>query len=479
MVTFPQKRSGANAVRPWCEHVLVLIDSSSAAPDPRPLEAVGDEIATLAGRLTAMLARWLSLVAEFDAREGWLDAGMSSCAEWLAWRCSISPATAREHVRVARRLAELPIIADALSRAELSYSKVRAITRLDHINDEEQVLQLARYATAAQLERMIAVTRRVSRDEAAAAIDDRFVHIEYHDDGTASIRARVPSEDGARLARALEHVERLLTPEPPEDASDDDASRVRPRSPSPARRADALAWMADHALSASPADGETAGAAPEVLVHVDARLLSGDVAAPEPAPNADDGPLPRTRCELDAGAPLAVETARRLCCDAGLVPVVTDGDATLAVGRRTRAIPPSIRRALRARRPTCGFPGCNRTRWLDAHHVHHWADGGRTDLDNLVHLCRHHHRLVHECGWHLRLDDHGECVVLHPGGQRLVEVPPLPSPAPNDPPRADDVRLRRDGLVPLTDELRYDLSLAVEGLLALTRDPEPELALAS
>ncbi len=69
--------------------------------------------------------------------------------------------------------------------------------------------------------------------------------------------------------------------------------------------------------------------------------------------------------------------------------------------------------------------------------------------------------------------------MLHPGGQRLVEVPPLPAPGPDDPPRADDLRLRRDGLVPLTDELRYDLSLAVEGLLALTRDPEPELALAS
>lgn len=425
-------------------------------PERLEAEALGDQIAALAGRMTAMLARWLGLLAEFDARAGWEHLGHASCADWLAWRCSISRTTAREHVRVARRLVDLPLIAEAFGRAELSYSKVRAITRLEHISDEAQVLELARYAAAWQLEHIIRTTRRVSVAEAATAVEDRFVAITYNDDGTASVHARVPAEDAALLARALDHVEALLAPPPGEDDS------ARPVSA--ARRADALAWMADHALAADgEREGRTAGDRCEVLVHVDSRVLSGE----EP-PATDVTTTPR--CDLDAGAPIARETARRLCCDAGLVPVVKDGDRTVAVGRRTRSIPPSIRRALRARQPACAFPGCHRRRWLDAHHVQHWADGGRTDLDNLVHLCRHHHRLVHEGGWTVRLRADGTCDVRHPGGQRLVAVPPLPPPQPGDP-SDDHGRLLRDGLMPLTDTLKYDLGMAVEGLLAVTTRP--------
>jgi hypothetical protein len=100
-------------------------------PDrPEPLDQLGDRICAGAVRLAAATAAWLRLVAEFDEREGWGGVGITSCAHWLAWRCSLTPGTARQHVRVARALRRLPLIEAAFAGGELSYSKVRAITRV-------------------------------------------------------------------------------------------------------------------------------------------------------------------------------------------------------------------------------------------------------------------------------------------------------------------------------------------------------------
>src|SRR3989442_1033352 len=95
------------------------------------IDELGEEIATLAAHVHAAMCRWLCLVAEFDGREGWAAWGCRSCAEWISWRCSIAPGAAREHVRVARRLADLPLVRAAFARGELSYSKVRALTRVE------------------------------------------------------------------------------------------------------------------------------------------------------------------------------------------------------------------------------------------------------------------------------------------------------------------------------------------------------------
>lgn len=119
---------------------------------------------------------------------------------------------------------------------------------------------------------------------------------------------------------------------------------------------------------------------------------------------------------FDNGRPVAVETARRLGCDGALVGVVEGAKGEpLAVGRRTRAVPPAIRRALRVRDGGCRFPGCDRSRYVHAHHIKHWADGGETNLDNLVTLCSFHHRLVHEGGYGVRVDD-GEIRFTRPDG---------------------------------------------------------------
>src|SRR5207247_2233071 len=119
------------------------------------LAELEDEIATLASHLYAGTCRWLELVAELDRRGAWAESGSGSCAEWLAWRCALSPRAAREHVRVARRLGELPLIRAAFGRGRLSYAKVRALTRVATAESEDELLALARHATAAQLDRMI------------------------------------------------------------------------------------------------------------------------------------------------------------------------------------------------------------------------------------------------------------------------------------------------------------------------------------
>jgi len=166
--------------------------------------------------------------------------------------------------------------------------------------------------------------------------------------------------------------------------------------------------IADTLLAQGAAD-RSGGDRYQVVVHVDAEALRDEAGA--------------SRCELDGGRPVAAETARRLACDASLVGMIESGGRTLGVGRKTRSIPPALRRALRSRDGGCRFPGCSRRRGVDAHHIQHWAHGGGTDLTNLVQLCRRHHRLLHEGGFGLERRSGGELVFRRPDGRRIPRVP--------------------------------------------------------
>jgi hypothetical protein len=178
----------------------------------RKLDDLEEEICQLASHIHAATSRWLRLLAEFDRREGWAPWGCRSCAHWVSWRCGIAPAAAREHVRVARRLEALPLIAAAFGEGRLSYSKVRALTRVGEIAAEQELLDVARHATAAQLERLVRAYRGVRAVEARARGEraERWVTWSYDDDGSLSLHARLPGEEGAMLVAAIEAaVERL------------------------------------------------------------------------------------------------------------------------------------------------------------------------------------------------------------------------------------------------------------------------------
>jgi hypothetical protein len=200
-----------------------------------------------------------------------------------------------------------------------------------------------------------------------------------------------------------------------------------------------------------------AGERHQVVLHVDAATLAGD--------DRDQG----GRCELDGGPPLHPETARRLACDASLVRIIEVDGAPLSVGRRTRAIPTALRRALSSRDGGCRFPGCTRRRFTDAHHIHHWARGGHTELANLVLLCRHHHRLVHEGGFAVEARAGGRVVFRRRDGSLLPSVPARPR---GD--RHQPIRANRRAHLPITAETSIpewygdplDLAAAVDGLVA-------------
>lgn len=361
------------------------------------------------------MARWLALLAEYDRRDGWWSwHGVRSVAEWIAWRCSISPRAAREHVRVARALRELPMITGAFSRGELSYSKVRPLTRVATERTEADLIELAGHATAAQLERMLSGYERVTREEANASQEERELWWHWDSDGCLVFSGRLPAEDGMALLRSLETSRSQIRAEARADREERGSAEPRaeadpPLVDSPPTNADALCRIAESYLARGPTPVKGADRH-HVIVHIEAEALSRD------------GP---GRSQLADGPAIAPEVARRVGCDASLSAIVKRGRKVLSVGRKTRAIPAAIDRALRERDHGCRFPGCERTRFVDAHHVRHWAHGGDTSLDNLVLLCRHHHRLVHEGGFSVRHETRG-LVFRDPRGNRLDPAPPLP-----------------------------------------------------
>ena len=366
-------------------------------------DALAAAVSTLAAHIHAATYRLLVLIAELDRREVWAAQGALSCAHWLSWACGIDTHTAREKVRVARALTELPLLSEALAKGEFGYSKVRALTRIATAGNEADLLNIGLHGTAQHVEKFVRLHRRAKRAEeterADAQHEDRGLTFWHDDDGTVVLHGRFPPEMGARILSALDAAMAAHAEEQPATGWDNEglAPEDVPRGTfirGPSRtvcRADALAWMAERLFES----GDAPALAPdrhEIVVHVEADVLADGRAG---------------RCEIEHRTAIAAETARRLCCDAGIVPVVDGANGEpLSVGRRTRSIPPSVRRALSNRDRGCRFPGCPATHRLHGHHVKHWANGGETSLDNLILLCPTHHRLVHEGGFDVqRLDD--------------------------------------------------------------------------
>jgi Domain of unknown function (DUF222)/HNH endonuclease len=307
---------------------------------------------------------------------------------------------------------------------------VRALTRVATAENEQELLSLARVLTAAQLERAARGYRRVTTEEARELQEETHLSVFWEADGSLSIHGRLAPEDGALLLRALEAMR--------DTRWQQGRGSAEPRPARQASNAEALVAVAEAAL-AHPGAGRPGGERYQVVVHADEVALSHD---------GEGG------CELEDGSAIAPETARRLACDASVV----------KNGRKSRTIPPALRRALRARDRGCRFPGCENRRFLDAHHVHHWADGGPTTLGNLVLLCRRHHRLVHECGWQvdrkMRFHDRW--------GQQFPAVPRLPRGQPDElVARNRDLGIDAETCEPGTGE-PLELAAAVDALLSIS-----------
>ena len=378
-----------------------------------------DELAALSAHLSAATARWLELVWELHEQ-----GDSSDLQGFLAWRCGITGREAREFLRVAEALQELPATRAAFGRGELTFTKVRALTRVATASSEEGLLDLAGALTASQLERALRAFRRVAAEDAREAHELEYVDYYLDDDGTLFLRARLAAEDGMLLIKALEAArERVLEcrrEERAAAANDAQAqAEVGGASSDPPRPARVEALL-DLAAASLAAEHEPRGERARVVVHVDAAALCADS---------------RGRSELEDGPLISPETARRLGCDAEVVARIERDGLPLSVGRSRRTVPPALRRLLEARDGhTCCFPGCERRRHLQAHHRQHWAHGGETSLENLVLLCYQHHRVVHEGGYTVEGDAEGGIRFRNRHGIVWPLAPPRPPPG-----RADDL----------------------------------------
>jgi len=422
----------ATYLLPHPRTALLVREAASPVPSPfsdpdalEELEELEERITTLAAHIHAATHRLLTLIAEFDRRRGWELGGHRSCAHWLSFRTGIDLGAAREKVRSARALEVLPETSASMARGELSFSKVRALTRVATGANEGELLEFARGCTTAQLERMVRGFRRGSRaDEATLERErhtSRTLSVFPDEDGMYVVKGRLPAEVGALLMRAVEAASDALYRE--EGAPQPEVGKLQTETLKAAaqRRADALGLLAERALAAGFGSRETTGGECQEGASEDQTPISGTraeryqvvlhVEAETLKVEGEPG-----RSELEDGTRVSAETSRRLSCDAGLVRVRHAPDGSiLDVGRRTRTIPPALRRALEVRDQGCRFPGCG-LRFTEGHHVRHWAEGGETSLGNTLLLCRHHHRLVHEEEWTVDWWGLGRAVFFDPRG---------------------------------------------------------------
>ena len=470
-----------------------------------PLERLEQQICELAGHLAAGTCRFLRLVAEFDTRRGWASWDLPSCAAWLAWKCQVAPGTAREQVRVARALADLPVITAQFAAGQMSYAKVRALTRIATGDTEAGLAQICGPMTAAQCERFAAAHRKASDADELASRLTRRVSVHVGQDGSVSITARLPAAEGAVVLQALraaagecEHPHRPH-PDPAADATTATAADVSAETPDRAAtdqlanpdRGSCAAGLADALVEVAEAylSGRIATAANrdiyQVIVHVGPEALvqqpaltadQADVSAETPTTTAaiPAGRLPGhpahpERCHIDDGPAIAPAAAQALACQATVSWMLHDHTGNvLDVGRRHRRATPALRRAVRERgRSRCRFPGCN-SRRTDIHHIIPWAKGGTTRLPNLILLCQAHHVIVHALGYRITTPADGTFIFTSPDGQPLPACPDLPG-SDGDLSRCHDADITTDTVVPDGLADKFDLDLAIWAAFANAR----------
>ena len=376
-------------------------------------DPVGDEIAELCAHIDAAQYRLLTLLRRYDEEELW--SGWRSCAHWLNWRAGISLGAARERLRAARCLADLPLTSAEMEKGRLSWSKVRALTRMATPENEARLVEFALHHTASQVERLVRAWKSAEAavaelaggpPEMAEMAARRHLTVRLTADGMYEVRGLLMPEVGALLVETLDAAGDELYRQERATEREADAATGEPTPPTPPglrptpseRRHDALgAWLEDRAEAKVQLVVHTVTGGPEILA-------------------------------TEEGSHVPAGTSRRLACDAEAVEVKRGPDGSvLDVGRRQRTVGWRLRKALDVRDGGCRFPGCG-SRYTQAHHAIPWSEGGETKLDNLILLCRFHHKAVHEGGWRVEMGHArgapGAARFRDPTGRVVPAVPP-------------------------------------------------------
>jgi len=470
-------------LHPQTDEQSLVVWQKPLSPDAIPrerLEQLGEAIAELSAHIDAATYRLLRMIAEFDRNSGWGE-GFKSCAHWLSWRVGWGLGTARERVRVARALEDLPLISEALQKGQISYSKVRAMTRVARPENEKNLLIMGKDGTASHVERLVRCYRKYAGDEeqeqAGKQRQKQYLQTYTDDDGMFVVKGRLPPEVGAMLQKALDTAADALRQrkrEQQEDTDTEDEKECCDGCPPQmseeehrSLRVAALGLVAQQAISSGLSgkledeDKTNTRRGPQpknlLVVHVDAAVLAD--------------PRKHGRSYIEGVGHIPAGTSRRFACDAQVVEVIEDAQGNLLdVGRKSRRITEPLARALKERDKACTFPGCNRTRHLHAHHIEHWISGGETNLRNLTLQCNWHHHLVHEGGF--SVEGTGELPVFrNPRGELIEASPALPG-APCRPADALVARNRAEGLniTPETNRITWagesiEWGWAVEALM--------------
>jgi len=362
-----------------------------SSPDLVPIEELDQAIVDLSAHINASTYELLVLIREFEDRAGYLKWGLKDAVEWLSYRCDLSRSAAYEKVRVARALRKLPAISVSFSTGELSYSKVRALTRVAGDHNEQDLLGFALRTTATRVEercRELRFGMDMSIDVASRAYANRSLRVSRNQQrGMMTVTVELPIEAGELLEKALDRAREQDIDKTPEFADESWSTQ----------QADAFTnlvsdYLAGHGENdSSPSDNYL------VTIHVDQSALAGG----------------------EGRSALPIESVKRLCCDGHAVVITENNEGEpLSIGRKTRIVPAAIKRAVLAKHhDRCTFPGCHNGRFLHVHHIEHWSNGGETSVENLMPLCTRHHSLVHEGRFRVEKDYRDNWIFVRPEGQ--------------------------------------------------------------
>uniref|UniRef100_UPI003D8D7D8D HNH endonuclease n=1 Tax=Gordonia sp. B7-2 TaxID=3420932 RepID=UPI003D8D7D8D len=394
-----------------------------------------ERVVGYSGQIAAITARFLEYLAVFDDRHAWSGEGIRSCAHWLSWRTGLSLRTAQDHIRVAHALTTLPAIRTAFAQGRITYSKVRALTRVATPIRENELLNVALSATAAQVERLVKSIRNIDAldPDTGMPLEPTAVrrskgNWRWHCDGTLSVSLRLSPVDGAAFLAAVVRAEyeRLRTSgdaDVPRNALTDPetAGPTDGNLKEPGERIDlwrgvphdisaAVIAMADTTRTLTDVPELTRGA--EIIVH---KPLEDDLEDP----HLEDGPA-LTDAEVDT-----------LECGASAREIGKRQGVTLRWGRKRRPPTTALVRMISGRdQHECAHPGCGRTRHLHLHHVRPWSKGGTTDPDNLILLCSAHHAALHRGVFGITAHGNQHFTFHRPDGTPIDTAPPTRAPNP-------------------------------------------------
>jgi hypothetical protein len=334
----------------------------------------------------AEICEWL---IDVDVSQRFLADGSPNLGQWVSARFGLRHSTAAQLVRVARRLEDLPMLREKFAAGELSLDQVDSISKLATADTEEAVIAECLGLSNAALDRAARRANPPSTSDALEAWRVRWLSIQYTLDGIrGEMRAGLPGAEMSLVESEIRARADRIAPNPESGMFD----------PYPQRMADGLVELAT-------TSGPENGSAPtQITIHADLEALT-------------ENPETTGVAEIEGGPVIANETARRLSCDPLVECTVYDHANVLGIGRRSRLIPAWLRRQLWHRDGGCRFPGCPHNGWLHAHHKTHWADGGPTDLCNLILICGYHHRFLHEHDWEVEDGPEGKLVFRKPDGE--------------------------------------------------------------